>query len=63
MYGTRNKRMSNSILGIDIATGEYNRYESIRECGRQLGISSGNISKQLHGKIKHVGGYIFEYSK
>lgn len=62
-HGTRNKRMSHRVKAIDIATGEYNIYKSIRECGRKLNISSGNISKQLNRKIKHVGGYIFEYSK
>lgn len=62
-HGTRNQRMSHRIKAIDVATGEYNYYNSIRECSRKLDISHGNISKQLNRKIKHVGGYIFEYSK
>ena len=66
-HGTRNQRSSKKqgmkIKAIDIATGEWNEYHSQGECARQLGIKQPNINMCLKGKLKHVGGYIFEYSK
>lgn len=51
------------IKAIDIANGEWNEYHSQGECARQLGLKQPNISMCLKGKLKHVGGYVFEYSK
>lgn len=62
-HGTRTERTSTKILAYDIANGEYNYYNSIRECARHLGLSHGNIIKCLKGKYRQVGGYTFEYSK
>lgn len=42
---------------------EWNEYPSIRECGRQLNLNQSNIIKQLKGKLRHVGGYVFKYKE
>ena len=60
-HGTRTEKYSKKVKAIDITNGEYNYYPSIRECGRQLGIDGGSVSKYLNGKVRHVGGYVFEY--
>lgn len=60
-YGTRIEKYSKKVKSIDITNGEYNYYPSIRECGRQLGIDNSSVSKYLNGKVRHVGGYVFEY--
>lgn len=57
------KHLRQPIKAIDIVSGEYNNYESLTQCGKELGIEISNISNQLKGKRKHVGGYIFEYTK
>lgn len=66
-HGSRNVRSAISkgtkIKAIDIATGECNEYYSIHECARELGLSHSNILKYLKGKLRHVGGYVFEYAK
>ena len=36
-------------------------YESVQECGRQLGISASNISKLCNGKGKTLKGYHLRY--
>ena len=61
-HGTRTERTSHKIKAIDIANGEYNYYNSISECARYLGIHKSNISQQLKGKRRVVGGYVFEYA-
>lgn len=66
-HGTARERtmehLRQPIRAIDIASGEYNNYESLTQCGKELGLEISNISNQLKGKRKHVGGYVFEYSK
>lgn len=66
-HGTRNIRASISkqkkIKAINIANGEYNVYNSLGECIKQLGISQTQFYRYNNGKRKHVGGYVFEYSK
>lgn len=66
-HGTRIERsiISNQkkVKAIDIANGEYNYYESIIECARQLDLNQGNICKCLKGKLRQTGGYVFEYAK
>jgi S-adenosylmethionine:diacylglycerol 3-amino-3-carboxypropyl transferase len=37
-------------------------YNSIREAGRKLNISSGNITECLKGRIKTAGGYHWVYA-
>lgn len=66
-HGTRIERsiISNQkkVKAIDIANGEYNYYESLKACGMELGIEPSSITKQLKGKLKQTGGYVFEYTK
>ena len=66
-HGTRIERaiISNQkqVKAIDIANGEYNYYESIKDCGRKLGIDPSSITKQLKSKLRQTGGYVFEYAK
>lgn len=38
-----------------------NRYDSVREAGRQLGVDSSAISAVLKGRLSHTKGYIFKY--
>lgn len=66
-HGTRNMRASLSkqkkVKVIDIANGEYIVYNSLRDCLRKLDISQTQFYRYMNGERKHVGGYIFEYSK
>ena len=36
-------------------------YPSVREAGRQTGISQGNISLASRGKRKSAGGFVWRY--
>lgn len=57
-------------LGLDVSSFERpvriiclndNReWSSIRDASRHYGIDQTSISKHLHGKYRHVGGYTFE---
>ncbi|AIA65106.1 HNH endonuclease [Enterococcus phage IME-EFm1] len=64
-HGTRLERFSKSnskpIIAIDIANGEYNEYNSGKECAIQLGLNHGHISSVLTGKRRQTGGYVFKY--
>ena len=64
-HGTRNLRsgISNGkrVKVIDIANGEYNYYNSISECGRELNINQSTISNHLNGRSKQTCGYIVQY--
>ncbi|QVU02042.1 HNH endonuclease family protein [Enterococcus phage vB_EfaS_785CS] len=66
-HGTRTERMMISqgtkIKAIDITSGECNEYPSMGECARRLGLSQGNISNCLHGKLRQTGGYVFQYKE
>ncbi|UIE13765.1 hypothetical protein [Enterococcus phage EFap02] len=48
---------------VDIANGEYNYYNSINECARELGLHQGNVVSCLKGKRKTCGGYTFKYKE
>lgn len=57
-----NKRPSSLIVkvkAVDVATGEYNTYSSIKECANNLNIDSGNISKCIKNIRKQSNGYRF----
>ncbi|ADI23905.1 HNH endonuclease family protein [Enterococcus phage EFRM31] len=62
-HGTRNDRVSKAVKVIDIANGEYNYYNSINECVRQLGLHQGNVVSCLKGRRKTCGGYTFKYKE
>ena len=66
-YGTRNERasksMSKPVIAIDIANGEYNEYDSVKQCAESLKLHSSLISAVLNGRLRQTGGYVFEYTK
>ena len=61
-HGSRVQKTSKAVKAIDIATGEYNIYCSQSQCGRELGLKSSNINRALKGRLRQVGGYVFEYA-
>lgn len=62
-HGTRTTSTLNPIIAIDIANGETNSYNSVKQCAESLGLYRQHISAVLNNKLKHAGGYVFEYSK
>ena len=60
-YGTRNERISKSIIATNLKTDESTDFNSGKECARQLGLSPGNITNVLKGRYKQTGGYTFKY--
>lgn len=61
-YGTRLKKLSMSVLQIDINTGRViSDYPSTMEAERQLNISNSNISACCNGKRKTAGGFKWCY--
>ena len=69
MYGrthTENTRNKIAIAKggkpfVAIKDGKIKIFTSQHECSRVLGVSPGNVSKCLKGKIKQTGGYTFKY--
>ncbi len=63
-HGTRNERSSKKqgmkIKAIDIASGEYNIYNSQQECAKRLNLTQSSISQCVRGNMRETGGYIFE---
>lgn len=41
--------------------GDGNRYETIRQVARQLGVDRSQIAKVLKGQYRQAGGYVFGY--
>lgn len=62
-HGTRTTSTLKPIIAIDIANGETNSYNSVKQCAESLGLYRQHISAVLNNKLKHAGGYVFEYSK
>ena len=66
-HGTRNERVSKiksiPIIATNLKTGEFREFCSSKECARQLGLKSSNISAVLKGKQKQTKGYIFKYKE
>lgn len=58
-HGTGIKRSKNS-RSLKIIDNNGVVYNSIRDCSRDLQISSGAITEHLQGKRTHVKGYTFE---
>lgn len=61
-YGTRTERTLKPIIAISIANGETNKYKSVKECAESLQLHRQNISAVLNNRVKHTGGYTFEYA-
>jgi hypothetical protein len=53
--------MARSCGGGPIEDQFGNKYASQKEAARVLGLGSGNISKVLRGKLKHLRGYKFKF--
>ena len=64
-YGTRNERIgklqSIPIIATNIKTGEFQEFNSTKECARKLEIQAPNITHVLKGRLKQTGGYTFKY--
>lgn len=68
-HGTRNKRAAKTIsksksipiIATNIKTGEFQEFNSTKECARQLGLHTSNITAVLKGRLKRSGGYTFKY--
>lgn len=64
-HGTHNDRVSKTlsipIIATNLTTGESTKFNSGKECARQLGLNAGHITSVLKGRLKQTGGYIFEY--
>lgn len=68
-YGTRNERAAKTIsklksipiIATNIKTGEFQEFNSTKECARQLGLHTSNITAVLKGRLKQTGGYTFKY--
>ena len=61
-YGTRNERISEKIVGINIKTGEIISFHAMREAERN-GFNHGNISECCKGNRKSHKGYKWYYLK
>lgn len=62
-HGTRNKRISKSIIATNLTTGESTEFYGSNECARQLGLHQQNITSVLKGRLNHTGGYTFKYKE
>lgn len=64
-HGTRGYRIglkqSRPVKVVDIATGEYNRYNSMKEASEKIGLNMGSMYKVLSNKMKQTGGYVIYY--
>ena len=54
-YGTRTQRYQKPVIAIT-SDGEIERYSSVKEASKILGVTSGAISTALHGRAKTVKG-------
>ena len=61
-YGTRNKRISECIVGVNIKNNEIIKFYGMREAERN-GFNHGNISECYRGKRKSHKGYKWYYLK
>ena len=51
-----------AVLQKDDNNNIINQFESVNEAARQLNLDSSSISKCCRGKLKHVGGFRWEYT-
>lgn len=51
-----------AVLQKDDDNNIINQFESVNEAARQLDLDSSSISKCCRGKLKHVGGFRWEYA-
>lgn len=49
------------VIEIDINGLQVNKWESIMECSRDIGLDSGNLSKVCNGKLNSIKGRFFKF--
>ncbi len=50
-----------SVIEIDIDGNKKNRWDSLMDCSRSVGIDNGNISRVCNGKVKSIKGRFFKF--
>lgn len=60
-YGTKNNKISKSVMQYDLDGNFIKEYKSIMEASRQLKINHSGIVQALKRKSKKAYGYIWEY--
>jgi len=60
-YGTKNNKISKSVMQYDLDGNFIKEYKSIMEASRQLKIDHSGIVQALKRKSKKAYGYIWEY--
>jgi len=59
-YGvSQTEAVGHPLFAVNLTTLEVSRFQSQREAGRVLGVSQGNITSVVNGKIKQTNGYWF----
>ena len=61
-YGTRNERISKSVIQYSLYGEFIKEWPSIIQIERDLGFSPGNISQCCNGKRKSAYGYIWKFA-
>ena len=60
-HGTRTKRiaekLSQKVIQLDLNNNVLNVFKSMRQAGRETGVSATSISACCSGKVKSAGGY------
>jgi len=68
-YATNASRKSNAgkrskpVRGRSVGTTEWTDFSSANEAARELGLHSGHVSACCRRKVKHTGGYEFEFAQ
>ena len=66
-HGTRTERISKiksiPIIATNIKTGDSTKFNSGKECARQLGLHQSHITEVLKGRLNQTGGYTFKYKE
>lgn len=61
-HGTRNKKISKPVIGIDMVTGLIVEFPSAKEAKSKLGIAQSHICHCLKGRQKSSGGFAWYYA-
>lgn len=66
-HGTRTERMRKTqsipIIATNLKTGESTDFNSGKECARELGLHTSNLTEVLKGRGKTLRGYTFKYKE
>lgn len=61
MVEGRNNKRNKAVLQYDKQGNFIKEYHSVRQAGRELGISAGNISSACNGMYDTMGGFVWKY--